>query len=348
MEVLGLVARRRATLWTEWGPWLALVGVAIPLGVLLGQLSWWWADGSAVYAFLYVNHWTWAYVESPGARRDLLDISTRVCLNDLALIGWSWSSGFALGSLSRRTLRVTSALFCLAVFVGFASSSGATARANPFNAAVFSLPFYRVLYPWLVLTALVLLPAAWGIRRSRRAASLSLMPTLLGLVVSAMLTASAARTLELSTIARWHLMRLRSGARWFRRRGQWCSTPASPSAVAGLAGCVHLRERLLAALAWPVGLGVTAMRRSQPFLFSALVVMSANIAAQQPGPSVMLGAIGVPACQASGDADYGLAANKAVRRTSCRYPSVHSRQPRRMTSTIQTRRVSIRSARGPT
>jgi len=66
VEVLGLVVRRQAALWTEWGPWLALVGVAIPLGVLLGQLSWSWADGSAIYTFLYVNNWTWAYVESPG------------------------------------------------------------------------------------------------------------------------------------------------------------------------------------------------------------------------------------------------------------------------------------------
>jgi len=208
VEVLGLVARRQAALWTEWRPWVALVGVVIPLGILLGQLSCWWADGSAVYAFLYVNHWTSAYVESPGARRDLLDICTRVCLNDLALIGWSWTSGVVLGSLSRRTLKVTATLFCLVVFVGFASSSGATARANPFNAVVFSLPFYGVLYPWLVLTTLVLLPAACGMRRSRRPESFSLLPMILMVVVIAILTASAARTLELSTIARWHLMRL--------------------------------------------------------------------------------------------------------------------------------------------
>jgi len=86
VEVLGLVVRRQAASWTQWGPWLALVGVVMPLGVLLGQLSWSWADGSAIYAFLYVNNWTWAYLESPGARRDLFDISTRVCLNDFALV----------------------------------------------------------------------------------------------------------------------------------------------------------------------------------------------------------------------------------------------------------------------
>jgi hypothetical protein len=152
VEVLGLVMRRQAALWTEWGPWLALVGVVIPLGALLGQLSWSWADGSAIYTFLQVNNWTWAYVESPGARRDLLDVVTRLSLNDLALIGWSWTTGFALGSLSRRTLWTTATLFCLVVFVVFGLFPGTAARANPFNAAVFSLPFYRIVYPWLVFS----------------------------------------------------------------------------------------------------------------------------------------------------------------------------------------------------
>ena len=221
VEVLGLLMRRQAALWTEWGPWLALVGVVIPLGALLGQLSWSWADGSAIYTFLYVNNWTWAYVESPGARRDLLDVGTRVCLNDLALIGWSWTTGFALGSLSRRTLWVTATLFCLVVFVVFGFSSGTTARANPFNAAVFSLPFYRVRYPWLVLTGLVLLPAMWGMRRSRRSASLPLIPTLVGFAVIALLTVSAARTLELFAIGHWHLTRLDPSPDGFAEHGGW-------------------------------------------------------------------------------------------------------------------------------
>src|ERR1700674_1683743 len=34
-EVLGLVARRQAHLWTGWRPWLALIGLAVPLGMVL-------------------------------------------------------------------------------------------------------------------------------------------------------------------------------------------------------------------------------------------------------------------------------------------------------------------------
>src|SRR5438876_4032430 len=203
-EVFGLVVRREGAFWRKWRPWLALVGVVAPLGILLSHVSPWWADGSAIYSFLYVNNWTWAYLESPGARRDQVTIGTHVCLHDLALIGWSRTSGFVLGSLSRRTLWVTATLFCLAVFEG--SSWTTTARANAFNAAAFSLTFYRVVYPWLALMLLVLLPAGWGMRRSRRPTALPLLPTLLAATAVAGLTVSAARVLENSVVFGWHMM----------------------------------------------------------------------------------------------------------------------------------------------
>lgn len=198
-DVLGLVMRRQAALWIDWRPWLALVGVVAPLGMLLSHVSRWWADRSAIYAFLYVNNWTWAFLDSPGARRDLADVSTGVFLGYLTLIGWSWTSGFVLGSLSRRTLWVTATLFCLVV-IGGTLGTTTTARANPFNAAVFSLPFYRVVFPRLLLTVLVLLPALWGMHRSLRRASLPLLPTIVGAVAIAILTAWAANGLENSVI----------------------------------------------------------------------------------------------------------------------------------------------------
>jgi hypothetical protein len=54
------------------------------------------------------------------------------------------------------------------------------------------------------------------------------------------------------------------------------------------------------------------MSRGLLFLFGALLVTITSLAAQQPGPSVILGAIRVPACQTAGDPEYGLVANKAV------------------------------------
>ncbi len=38
-NVLGLVLRRQAALWKDWRPWLALVGLVAPLGVLLSLVA---------------------------------------------------------------------------------------------------------------------------------------------------------------------------------------------------------------------------------------------------------------------------------------------------------------------
>lgn len=136
-DVVGLVVRRQAALWMDWRPWLALVGVVVPLGLLLSHVSRWWADSSAIYAWLYVNNWIWAYLDSPGARRDLFTVSANFFINCVTLAGWSWASGFVLACLSRRTVWLTGTLLCVVV-VGGTIGSTTTARANPFNAAVFS------------------------------------------------------------------------------------------------------------------------------------------------------------------------------------------------------------------
>ena len=54
------------------------------------------------------------------------------------------------------------------------------------------------------------------------------------------------------------------------------------------------------------------MSRGLLFLFGALLVVTTSLAAQQPEPSVVLGAIRVPACQTAGDPEYGLVLNKPV------------------------------------
>lgn len=69
-----------------WKPWLALAGIVVPLGLLRGHLSNVWADGHAIYAWLYVNNWTWGFLDSPGARRDLLYTTMRFVLNGVTLV----------------------------------------------------------------------------------------------------------------------------------------------------------------------------------------------------------------------------------------------------------------------
>jgi len=221
-EVLGLVVRRQAALWLDWRPWLALVGVVVPLGMLLGLVSRNWADGSAIYAWLYVNNWTWGFVEIPGARRDLADTIVRFTLNSLTLIGWSWTSGFVLGSLSRRTTWANGSLFCLAAFGGTLAIATVGSQ-NPFNAAVFSLTFYSTVWPIILLTVLVALPALAGMRQTFRLPTLPLLQTFLWAVLIAILTARAKRGSGplglLSLLIMWPVGYMIATAGWQRWRG---------------------------------------------------------------------------------------------------------------------------------
>src|SRR5579864_2754723 len=121
----------------------------------------------AIYAWLYVNNWTWAYLDSPGARLDLVRMVGNVSLGYLTLIVWSWTSGFVLGSVSRRAIWINGPLFLLVLFGGTRGSTTA-GLLNPGNAAVFSLTFYRVALPMIVKTVLIVLPAVWGMRSGHR------------------------------------------------------------------------------------------------------------------------------------------------------------------------------------
>jgi len=207
-EVLGLVARRQVALWMDWRPWLALVGVVVPLGWVLSHASRWLADSSAIYAFLYLNNWTWSFIEIPGARHDIVRLSTYFLLDSLALAGWSWTSGFVLGALSRRTAWITASLFFLMVVVG---TLGATTTGRAGNAVVFSLPFYAVVFPRLVRTFLVLLPAWWGMRWSFRRRPLPLLPTMAGAVAIVLLTSWLSPSLEGSVTFGRHAVPLDGG-----------------------------------------------------------------------------------------------------------------------------------------
>lgn len=198
-DLLGLVVRRQLGFWTDWRPWVALLTVTVPIGLLLSHVVRWWADSSAIYAWLYANNWTWNFLTIPGARHDLAHYSTGIFLEYLSLIAWSWTSGFVLGCLARRTLWITGLVFSLVVVAG-AFGTTSVARANGFNSAVFSTTFYGTAFPLILRTVLVLLPAFLGVRRSLRSSSLPLLRAILGALAVAILTLWTAKGLESSMI----------------------------------------------------------------------------------------------------------------------------------------------------
>jgi hypothetical protein len=113
LAVVGLVIRREAALWRNWRPWLAAFGLALPSSFLLMGFS---LSVSRAYQQLVsgpILHATGVTV-GPGFALFLCNV--------LLLAAWSWTGGFVVGSLSRRTVWVSAALsfapclFCLERF----------------------------------------------------------------------------------------------------------------------------------------------------------------------------------------------------------------------------------------
>jgi hypothetical protein len=113
LAVAGLVIRREAALWRNWRPWLAAFGLAVPSSFLLMGFS---LSVSRAYQQLIggpILHATGVTV-GPG-------LALFLC-NVLLLAAWSWTGGFVVGSVSRRTIWVSAALsfapcaFCLERF----------------------------------------------------------------------------------------------------------------------------------------------------------------------------------------------------------------------------------------
>jgi hypothetical protein len=97
LDVLGLVIRRQVAVWTHWQPWLCLVCIVVPLGMLLSIVSRNTAHISAIYIWLYANNWEWRDLGNSGFRYEFAHTLGMVSGWYLALACWSWTGGFMLG-----------------------------------------------------------------------------------------------------------------------------------------------------------------------------------------------------------------------------------------------------------
>ena len=113
LEILGLVVRREAAPWTHWRPWLAAFAVALPSTLLLMGVS---LSVSCTYQRLTGSRAFGAC--SPTGQEGFPLLLCHVLL----MIIWSWTGGFVVGSVSRRTFWASAALsllacvFCLSRF----------------------------------------------------------------------------------------------------------------------------------------------------------------------------------------------------------------------------------------
>jgi hypothetical protein len=105
VDVLDLLIRRQMRLWRDWQPWLATFGLAVPGSFLLMGTSL-----SVCLTFQRLIASENLGNTSPSARNHLVLLTCQALL----LIAWSWTSGFVVGSVSRRTLWLNVALCALA------------------------------------------------------------------------------------------------------------------------------------------------------------------------------------------------------------------------------------------
>ena len=182
-DLIGLIVRRQVALWQEWHAWLALAGLVIPLATLLTVVSRRTADGNSIYLWLYANNWTWTYITNAGFRDELLGHGTGIVISWIELICWSWTGGLLLGYLSRRAIWSNTALLSFGLLLGallhpppfiesfFLLPHSDRVGPDP-NAAVYAVAFYRIVFPLIVQSVLVLLPLLFGIRQGLRTSAL--------------------------------------------------------------------------------------------------------------------------------------------------------------------------------
>ncbi|MGH9495285.1 MAG: hypothetical protein ACRD3B_09830 [Candidatus Sulfotelmatobacter sp.] len=201
--VLGLVVRRQAALWSEPRPWLVLLGVIVPLGMLLSIVSRSISTMSAIYLWMYANNWGWELTKNPGFWRVMAETTESVSLSWIVLSCCSWTCGFVLGCVSRGMDRINRVLFCFMLLFGVLIGAPqyffyveeylhrvlGVPHLTDSNAVVFAIAFYRDMLPLIVQAILVAIPALWGLRQGLDTAKLG--PVLRAILWTAAITTLA-------------------------------------------------------------------------------------------------------------------------------------------------------------
>lgn len=199
-EAAGLLVRRQAALLVSWRGSLTLWAVVVPLATLIGLLSRFYAEGSAILAFLYIDNWTPTVLDSPGGRKDLAEVVLTQLTGFGTLCVWSSLMGFMIGSLSRATAWVNGCAFALVLFGEFLA---VPQYHYPGNEAAFESMVYSVILPLAMRACFVLGPALLGMRAGARLTTLRTPGTAVVLFLAVVLTARAPRQIGLSARGGW-------------------------------------------------------------------------------------------------------------------------------------------------
>jgi hypothetical protein len=194
-EVFGLIVRRQAAMWFAVEPWLALFTVVIPIGFVLSHASRSWAEGAAESILLYGRLWDLSYLANPGWRADLLSVAGRMAAAWVALVGWSWTSGFAMARLSRPTMWLNVAMLCVVVVFG-TWGTNTIAHLHRHHEPSLQHHITFAVFPRLLRMFLVVLPVVCGAWWAVRHRTLRVLPTAIAVLLLATATTFASKGLE--------------------------------------------------------------------------------------------------------------------------------------------------------
>lgn len=202
-ELCGLIARRQASLWKTWRPWLAHLGIGGLIGVgltlmaelLLGDV-WRYLRTYRVYGVFY---------ESGLTPSEVVIFWLSLAL---AIIFWSWIAGFAFTLISRKTAFCASILLCI-LWLGWDSA---------LLCFVWKVQFGFLLLQ-LIPALVVLIPAFLGGSRAFRHGALPNRQAVLLAAVTIGIVALVTWTSgwQQARIERWSEGAMHGGMPWYRR-----------------------------------------------------------------------------------------------------------------------------------
>jgi len=201
-EMLGLVLRRQLGLWGHARPWLALFTIALPTGILLGNLARYWSEGGSAYLWLYATGADAQSLETTVWRFDARQPAALVlwlCLNAVTLAVWAWIAGAAVRSMAHRALLTVAPAFLAALVLG---TVGTISFGGFSDSAPASTYLYGAVVPALLRVCLVALPLLAGLMLDSVSKIVQGARILAALAV-AVLAVRAQPSLEIALLGGW-------------------------------------------------------------------------------------------------------------------------------------------------
>ena len=178
ISLLGFLTRSQLQAWRTSRPWLVLMSIAVPAGLLLNSVVTQLVGSQSVYVWMYAHNWTNTYLHAGWLWSEMVPMLLGMISLWLRVALLCWMCGFVLVRIAKRTAWLQAMALILLIMNGQAIwhavlplpifpflSHGATQA----NAAAFSTNFYRFALPLTMKLLFAVAPALYGMYSARKA-----------------------------------------------------------------------------------------------------------------------------------------------------------------------------------